>query len=51
MTFGYWGRGPNPNMIEQAQAAEAAGFDSIWTAESWGNDAFTFATWILFYQN
>src|SRR4051812_39170961 len=46
MTFGYWGRGPNPNMIEQAQAAEAAGFDSIWTAESWGNDAFTFATWL-----
>jgi len=46
MTFGYWGKGPNPNMIEQAQAAEAAGFDSVWTAESWGNDAFTFATWL-----
>jgi F420-dependent oxidoreductase-like protein len=46
MTFGYWGRGPNANMIEQAQAAEDAGFDSIWTAESWGNDAFTFATWM-----
>jgi F420-dependent oxidoreductase-like protein len=46
MTFGYWGRGPNPNMIEQAQAAEAVGFDSIWTAESWGNDAFSFATWL-----
>jgi F420-dependent oxidoreductase-like protein len=46
MTFGYWGRGPNPNMIEQAQAAEAVGFDSIWTAESWGNDAFSFATWM-----
>jgi F420-dependent oxidoreductase-like protein len=46
MTFGYWGRGPNPNMVSKAQAAEAAGFDSIWTAESWGNDAFTFATWL-----
>jgi F420-dependent oxidoreductase-like protein len=46
MTFGYWGKGPNPNMVEQAQAAEAVGFDSIWTAESWGNDAFSFATWM-----
>ena len=46
LTFGYWGKGPNPNMIEQAQAADDAGFDSVWTAESWGNDAFTFAAWI-----
>src|SRR3954466_14139691 len=46
MTFGYWGKGPNPNMVEQAQAAEDVGFDSIWTAESWGNDAFSFATWM-----
>ena len=21
MTFGYWGKGPNPNMVEQAQIA------------------------------
>jgi F420-dependent oxidoreductase-like protein len=46
MTFGYWGKGPNPNMVEQAQMADDLGFDSIWTAESWGNDAFTFATWL-----
>ena len=46
MTFGYWAKGPNPDVIEQAQVAENLGFDSIWTAESWGNDAFTFATWI-----
>jgi F420-dependent oxidoreductase-like protein len=46
LTFGYWGKGPNPNMVEQAQAADDAGFDSLWTAESWGNDAFTFATWL-----
>ena len=46
MTFGYWSKGFNPDVIEQAQVAEALGFDSIWTAESWGNDAFTFATWI-----
>jgi len=46
MTFGYWSKGFNPEVIEQAQVAEALGFDSIWTAESWGNDAFTFATWM-----
>jgi alkanesulfonate monooxygenase SsuD/methylene tetrahydromethanopterin reductase-like flavin-dependent oxidoreductase (luciferase family) len=46
MTFGYWAKGPNPDVIEQAQVAESLGFDSIWTAESWGNDAFTFAAWI-----
>jgi F420-dependent oxidoreductase-like protein len=46
MTFGYWGKGPNPKMVEQAQQAEDVGFDSIWTAESWGNDAFGFATWM-----
>jgi F420-dependent oxidoreductase-like protein len=46
MTFGYWTKGPNPDVIEQAQVAESLGFDSIWTAESWGNDAFTYAAWI-----
>jgi F420-dependent oxidoreductase-like protein len=46
MTFGYWGKGPNPNMVEQAQIVDDLGFDSIWTAESWGNDAFSFATWM-----
>lgn len=46
MAFGYWGRGPDPGMLEQAQAADELGFDSVWTAESWGNDAFTFATWL-----
>jgi len=46
MTFGYWAKGPNPDVIEQAQVAEGLGFDSLWTAESWGNDAFTYAAWI-----
>ena len=35
MTFGYWSKGFNPDVIEQAQVAEALGFDSIWTAESY----------------
>ena len=46
LTFGYWGAAPTPHFVEIAQAAEAAGFDSVWTAESWGNDAFGFLTWI-----
>ncbi|HQV58243.1 MAG TPA: LLM class F420-dependent oxidoreductase [Ilumatobacteraceae bacterium] len=46
MTFGYWGAAPPKNFVEIAQEAERVGFDSIWTAESWGNDVFTFLTWI-----
>lgn len=43
--LGYWGSGP-PDGVEQAvQAAEAAGLDSIWTAEAYGSDAFTPLTW------
>ena len=26
--------------------AESLGFDSAWTAEAWGNDAVTTATWV-----
>jgi F420-dependent oxidoreductase-like protein len=51
MTFGYWGRGPSPGIVEQALAAEDAGFDSLWVAESWGNDAFSFATWLAAHTN
>ncbi|MCS5636772.1 MAG: LLM class F420-dependent oxidoreductase [Myxococcota bacterium] len=39
--LGYWGAQPPPNLVEVAQEAEALGFDSIWTAEAWGSDAFT----------
>ena len=43
---GYWGAGPNPNFVEMAQEAEKLGFDSVWSAETWGNDAFTPLCWI-----
>lgn len=43
---GYWGAGPNPNFVELAQEAEKLGFDSVWSAETWGNDAFTPLCWI-----
>ena len=43
---GYWGAAPNPNFVEMAQEAERLGFDSVWSAEAWGNDAFTPLCWI-----
>jgi F420-dependent oxidoreductase-like protein len=43
---GYWSAGPNPNFVEMAQEAEKLGFDSVWSAEAWGNDAFTPRCWI-----
>ena len=39
--LGYWGAQPPANLIEVAQEAESLGFDSLWTAEAWGSDAFT----------
>ncbi|WP_406508846.1 LLM class F420-dependent oxidoreductase [Streptomyces sp. NBC_00212] len=46
LALGYWGRGPNPGHLELARAAEEFGYDSVWTAEAWGSDAFTPLTWI-----
>jgi F420-dependent oxidoreductase-like protein len=43
---GYWGAAPNPNFVKMAQEAERLGFDSVWSAEAWGNDAFTPLCWI-----
>jgi F420-dependent oxidoreductase-like protein len=44
--LGYWvGEGPG-DQVPLAQAAEDVGFDSVWTAESYGSDVFTPLAWI-----
>lgn len=45
INLGYSGREININ-FEEIRVAEAAGFDSIWTAESWGSDAVSPLAWI-----
>ena len=46
LQMGYWGALPPPDMVGTAQHAEALGYDSVFTAEAWGNDAFTPLAWI-----
>ncbi|WP_277212562.1 LLM class F420-dependent oxidoreductase [Isoptericola croceus] len=42
---GYWSRKPPAGIVEALQQAEAAGLDSVWTAEAYGSDAFTPLAW------
>ncbi len=46
LQMGYWGALPPPDMVGTAQHAETLGYDSVFTAEAWGNDAFTPLAWI-----
>ena len=46
LVIGYWNSaGPPPDALEQVRAAESLGFDSMWTAEAYGSDAFTPLAW------
>ncbi|MEH0633309.1 LLM class F420-dependent oxidoreductase [Streptomyces bottropensis] len=46
LALGYWGRSPSAEHVPLVQEAERLGYDSVWTAESWGSDAFTPLAWI-----
>jgi F420-dependent oxidoreductase-like protein len=46
LVFGYWGAQPPADLLSATQEAERLGFDSVWSAESWGNDAFTPLAWL-----
>ncbi len=45
LQLGYWGAQPPDGVGELVEAAEQAGFDSIFAAEAWGSDAFTPLAW------
>jgi len=42
---GYWSSGPPEGALEAILEAERLGFDSVWTAEAYGSDAFTPLAW------
>ena len=42
---GYWGRGMPAGVPDTMRMVESLGFDSVWTAESWGSDAISPLAW------
>jgi F420-dependent oxidoreductase-like protein len=47
VSIGYWGMGIGPaDQLAVTQAAEAVGYDSVWTAEAYGSDAATVLAWL-----
>jgi F420-dependent oxidoreductase-like protein len=45
LQLGYWGADPPQDVEKLVLAAEEAGFDAVFTAESWGSDAFGPLAW------
>ncbi|BBY99907.1 LLM class F420-dependent oxidoreductase [Mycolicibacterium fallax] len=45
LQLGYWGAQPPTDHAELVAAAEDAGFDTVFTAEAWGSDAYTPLAW------
>jgi F420-dependent oxidoreductase-like protein len=45
LQLGYWGAAPPDDALEKILEAERLGFDIVFVAESWGNDAFTPLAW------
>ncbi|MBJ7337581.1 LLM class F420-dependent oxidoreductase [Mycolicibacterium sp.] len=46
LQLGYWGPHPPRNVDDLVAAAEAAGFDAVFTAEAWGSEAYTALKWL-----
>ena len=44
-TVGYWKQGPPPGALRAIRTAERLGYESVWTAEAYGSDAFTPLAW------
>ncbi|CAN5361704.1 LLM class F420-dependent oxidoreductase [soil metagenome] len=42
---GYWKQGPPPGTLKAIRTAERLGYESVWTAEAYGSDAFTPLAW------
>jgi F420-dependent oxidoreductase-like protein len=48
LNLGYWGIGPaGEDALEVVQAAEEAGFESVWVAESYGSDVVSVLAWLV----
>src|SRR5215204_6606278 len=45
LNVGYWGAEPPPGIEATIAEAEELGFDSLWTAETYGSDALTPLAW------
>ncbi|MGB8406241.1 MAG: LLM class F420-dependent oxidoreductase [Mycobacterium sp.] len=45
LQLGYWGAKPPTDHAVLVAAAEEAGFDTVFTAEAWGSDAYTPLAW------
>ena len=45
LQLGYWGAQPPTNHAELVATAEESGFDTVFTAEAWGSDAYTPLAW------
>ncbi len=47
LNLGYWGIGPaGQDAVGVVRAAEAAGFESVWAAESYGSDVVSVLAWL-----
>ncbi len=45
LQLGYWGSQPAPDALERMLEAERLGYDTVFTAEAYGSDAFSPLTW------